>query len=377
MGLWTPPKRSIIKPPLKVLGVRQPAKARVTARLHARCHYRLLHRSGAVRAEGEAENIVTDAGLDQVAAYALLGYTYGVIDEFPIMAYFAVGTGNTTPAATDTTLDAEIARINDTYDTLTVVRTSAGVYELTNYFEVGYADGIGNLQEWAVSPIATADGTIFDRSLFSAPITKTSDDKLQAAVTLTITLTPTTATAGSFDIANAATARGSGSDTIAAHYLLIGGADGSDERTAWPDLSLFSSFAQGITGTTASASPIPAIGCLEARSSDQSAVTYVTDITSRTIGNLATIEDTPWDAYTPGSLTRTSGAMKFDTDEAAGITIEAIQIWGNSHANASFSRAYRVGYMCDFDAGSAFPKNAATPNGQSLTIGLPEPSWSR
>lgn len=116
--------------------------------------------------------------------------------------YAAVGTGSTTPAASQTGLTAEAARTNAGVSGQpdTTTRVSDGVYEIIRYREFSEAQVGGlNLTEWGWSPVGTAGNNLMSRELFrdsgGNPITLTlaTDQRLRLIYKTRITLSPVSA----------------------------------------------------------------------------------------------------------------------------------------------------------------------------------------
>lgn len=129
---------------------------------------------GALKDFREVENLIVSAGRDAIMER---------LDSAPTTAppsHMAIGTGAAAPAAGNTTLGAEVARV-----ALTSATSAAGVLTMV----ANYAAGVGTnaaLTEAGVLNAATT-GTLYSRATFAA-INKGANDTL--AITWTYTLTP-------------------------------------------------------------------------------------------------------------------------------------------------------------------------------------------
>lgn len=164
----------------------------------------VINQDGTVDKKGEHKNLILDQGLDQVAEYY-----YGQLS-----VYCAVGTGNTSPAASDVGLVAESARTNNY---LTSPTGSCGstwtdattvVYKRTYDFPKGTLNG--TYYEVGFSPIDVAGNNLFSRALFQvsgspAGVTVNSEQILRVVYELTVSISPSTSSAGTFDITNIGT----------------------------------------------------------------------------------------------------------------------------------------------------------------------------
>ncbi len=119
------------------------------------------------------DNIIVDAGFDFIAD--AIGLSTG---RPAAMSHIAVGTGITAAAATDTALEAEIARKAATY--AHTAGTKVFTFETT--FDPGEATGA--ITEAGVFN-AAAGGTMLDRVVF-AVINKGADDTLTQKFTFTM-----------------------------------------------------------------------------------------------------------------------------------------------------------------------------------------------
>ncbi len=141
----------------------------------------LIHaRTGLVKRRLHFRNLITNAGLDALAAGT------GISD---LINYLAVGTGSSEPSYTDTTLNAEIARTNSTggFADSDAMVGSGDLVEYwrrirTRVFTENQANG--NLAELGFFSAAQG-GTMWNRQLFRdelgnpTAITKTNEDQLR------------------------------------------------------------------------------------------------------------------------------------------------------------------------------------------------------
>jgi hypothetical protein len=148
----------------------------------------------AVDREGEQHNLILNA------AYDILIGQGGFLN---LHSYAAVGTGNTPPAATQTTLVNEVARTRrneggNTSGVYSIIYTgNPGVYDIQVTREFSEAEvGNRNLTEWGFSPSGTANATLMCRELFrdgsNTPIviTLASDQRLRLIYKIRVTLGP-------------------------------------------------------------------------------------------------------------------------------------------------------------------------------------------
>lgn len=115
---------------------------------------------GIVRRVLSFPNLIVDAGLDAI------GGTYSLRDLFD--GYLAVGTDGTAPAASQTSLGAEVGRTNNnggfTITTATGPSNEYWEHEVTRVFTEGEVDGV-NLAELGMFP-NDAGGPMANRQLF-------------------------------------------------------------------------------------------------------------------------------------------------------------------------------------------------------------------
>jgi len=142
------------------------------------------------------KNIITDAGLDAIGNGTQIG---------SLVNYLAVGTGSTTPAVSQTTLDTQLgARYNANGGFADVVSSEASYayWELERTRVIPTTDGNGNLTELALFSAATS-GTMWMRQLFrdevGDPTTIVKQSTQQLRVTYAWRIYPTL-TAGTSNI---------------------------------------------------------------------------------------------------------------------------------------------------------------------------------
>ena len=166
--------------------------------------WRLINRAGKTVDEGGGKNLLLNQGKDiamqKFRTYQ--NYSPYLVGWEQLLRYVAVGTGNSTPTATQTTLDAEVARTKNTLDNGSDngswTRISDGVHEFTLTRTFDYSEANGNLTEFGAA--TSSSGDLVTRALFedgsgnATVVTKTSDERLAIEYTLRFTLTPTTPT---------------------------------------------------------------------------------------------------------------------------------------------------------------------------------------
>jgi hypothetical protein len=150
--------------------------------IEGRFHVTRLHRTRGVTGEWEFPNLILNSGLDSLGGARSLSNA---------LTHLGVGTSNTTPAAGQTSLGAEVTRVNanggfaDAYSSGPDFAYSQLVR--TRLFD--FAQGNGNLTELGFFNASSA-GTMFNRALFldesdmPTTITKTSDDQLRIAYSI-------------------------------------------------------------------------------------------------------------------------------------------------------------------------------------------------
>ncbi len=130
---------------------------------HANLHIRIHDADGAVTQERVLHNIICQAGKNR-----LLAASGGA--ALSAFAYVAIGTGTTTPAATDTALQSEAARSPQQ----TPTNPSASVYQVQYAFGGGV--GTGAITEAGLFDAATG-GNLLARQTFAA-VNKGASDTL-------------------------------------------------------------------------------------------------------------------------------------------------------------------------------------------------------
>ena len=130
-----------------------------------------------------------------------------------LSSYAVVGTGSSTPAQTQTGLDAEVARTSTVAsgEIETIVDVGGGVFEITRVKQFSSAQvGGQNLTEWGWSPLSSAGANLATRELFrdanGNPVTLTLDPdqslRLIYKQQITIAPQPMVGQAGSFNLVN-------------------------------------------------------------------------------------------------------------------------------------------------------------------------------
>jgi hypothetical protein len=127
-------------------------------------HFTLTRRGpdGKVRQRLEFDNLITDLGLDQLVTSP--GYAYGFAYPF---AGCCVGTGNTTPAVTDTTLAAFLASTGggDQNGTVTYVAGPPAYWKDVLTYRFGTGVAAGNLTEIGIFPTNLNETSLGARAL--------------------------------------------------------------------------------------------------------------------------------------------------------------------------------------------------------------------
>lgn len=120
----------------------------------------VLGKEGVVKERREVKNVITDVGKAQVA-----GLINGVVTT--PFKYIAIGSGTTSPTASDTALEAEVKRKLATVD-----RVTTNVTNDTAYLEATFssADGLSGSMSITESGVFDADtgGNMLCRQTFSA-----------------------------------------------------------------------------------------------------------------------------------------------------------------------------------------------------------------
>lgn len=174
----------------------------------------LIDRQGRLAWDHQQHNLFLDSGLDRIGQ-SVGGASGTITNASGDLSQFAVGTGSTAPATSDTTLDSELARTatiaSGSFDG--VRRVADGVYEVERTFEFGFAQANGNLTEvgcgWGAGPANLwMRELIRDSGGTPITLTKTSDFLLRCKYILRFTLSPVVATPGSFAVAGWGTLNG-------------------------------------------------------------------------------------------------------------------------------------------------------------------------
>ncbi len=120
-------------------------------------------------------NLVVTAGKNMIAQRLAQVGNDGDI------TYLAVGTGSTTPAVGDTTLDTELDR-----NALATISASGNIVNITGFFGASEANGtlveLGLFGEAATG--ASGSGTMFNHAVINE--TKTSSETLTFDITITV-----------------------------------------------------------------------------------------------------------------------------------------------------------------------------------------------
>lgn len=120
----------------------------------------VLGKEGVVKERREVKNVITDVGKAQVA-----GLINGVVTT--PFKYIAIGSGTTSPTASDTALEAEVKRKLATVD-----RVTTNVTNDTAYLEATFssADGLSGSMSITEAGVFDADtgGNMLCRQTFSA-----------------------------------------------------------------------------------------------------------------------------------------------------------------------------------------------------------------
>jgi hypothetical protein len=135
----------------------------------------LLGPNGEVKQAGLHDNLITNDGLDHLAATFGLGCNPS--EQPDSMCWVAIGTDSTTESPADTALGTEIARqvIEE------AVPGGIGNFSFITTFPAG--TGTGAIVEAGILNAET-DGTLFDRATFAA-YNKGADDVLRVSFSIT------------------------------------------------------------------------------------------------------------------------------------------------------------------------------------------------
>lgn len=145
--------------------------------------YRLeVRRNGQLVQEAEFDNLITDYGLN------LFGGTSSIVQ------YARVGTGTSTPTATQTALDTQIASASTGSFASSATNEGVAPYRTTQTWTATFAQGavVGNITEIGVGTAATGNN-LFSRALIvdgngnPTSITLTSIDQLTVYYTVRVT----------------------------------------------------------------------------------------------------------------------------------------------------------------------------------------------
>jgi len=159
----------------------------------------------------EAENPIHNLVLNQTWDDLIAQYGF-----YWLTNYAAVGTGSSTPDATQTSLDAEVARTGTvpSGETEGAAYVSDGLFEISRVKQFDSSQvGGQNLTEWAWSPNSSSGANICVRELFrdsnGDPVTLTiaSDQSLRLIYKQQVTISPAPLTGQSisFDLTNVGT----------------------------------------------------------------------------------------------------------------------------------------------------------------------------
>ena len=117
----------------------------------------VLDKAGNVkRTYGGFSNIITDIGLQRLAATSDIG---------PVHNYCRVGTGNSTPVASNTQLDAQIAASAIQGDALVNNNLADGYHNIIFTYTFAVGAVVGNISELATAWGPTGQNNIFSRAL--------------------------------------------------------------------------------------------------------------------------------------------------------------------------------------------------------------------
>lgn len=171
----------------------------IPATVRGKINFELIDRQGKVKQSGECENLILDSGLNYIMT------STGLVS---MCNYIAVGTGSTAPAASQTTLTAEVARTGQTLGLISGTGSKwfgGGRFQQVFGVAFDYGEANGNLTEFGGS--ANPTGTLYTRALFKdgrgnpVVISKTSDTRLVLYYTLELQVSPIVATAATIAIA--------------------------------------------------------------------------------------------------------------------------------------------------------------------------------
>lgn len=149
--------------------------------LHGKLDVLLYDEFGNLKDERHFDNMIVDAGFEGVA-YRIAPHDGSITPNSP-WNFIAIGTGSVAPAASDTALVSELARLQDT----TAAYTTTSGKQLRLQISFGPGVGTGNVAESGLFNAGTG-GDMLARQTFAA-ISKGASDTL--TVTWTITLSST------------------------------------------------------------------------------------------------------------------------------------------------------------------------------------------
>jgi len=306
-------------PKVRVLGERRPPAPKQHVRMLGpqEMFWQIIEGNDVVReAESPVHNIVLTNSLDLAASYGFTGQAN----------YAVVGTGSSTPAASQTGLDNEVARTNYLPDgeTVTVTRNADGDYTFQVVREFTEAEvGGQNLTEWGFSGGGTAGNNLMSRELFrdgsGNPITITlaSDQKLRLIYATRFTVGPVTATATDLTI--------SGYGTVSGKSIAFKSASIFGLTQGAVDIYTADMVAKASNGTPFSRY-IPSgdpgyelnLYLMFWITSSLYTADYNTNAAAQSAGTMRSIDDgnLPFNAYTSGSYQRTISSALFGTTEA-------------------------------------------------------------
>lgn len=277
----------------------------------------------------EFPNMVVDAGLD-----------YAATGRLDFLTYIGVGTSNLAPAATQTDLQAPLARTNSTTNVPTpseqglAADSTHWFYRVTRQFTAAQANG--NLAEVGVFSAATG-GTMFARNLFQdvggnpTVVTKTSEFELRVTYERRIYF-------NAADVVYQATIGGVANVDVTARPW------GINSSGSWGEALILGETSAGVYGSLMSADVTALLDRTSAGNPPPPAVSY--GITGRTHA-----------AYVPGTYYR-DGTLEWDA------TV------GND-TGINFVRTYNHAYQHFFPS-----QPLAKTNTQKLVVNIRK-SWGR
>ncbi len=295
--------------------------------------WQVLDRRGRVVQEGETHNLILDRAYnDGIAAFGFLGITSVAV----------VGTGSTTPAATDTLMAAEVARTNTipSGESDSYTRVADGDYEITRVRQFTAAQvGGQNLTEFGWSGSSTANDPVEVRELFrdagGTPITVSPgvDQELRLIYKMAVSFRPVVAQSVAIPITNLG--------TINAQFVLnptktIG------EGNGWADLWLLDNIAKG------SFNHVNSYDDIYFFAGDAPPVASYGD-TGEVSGNFWSVMPSVA-AYTSGDRKRTMNTITMQTGDA----LFTHKVWGIGNNRYQYKQ---MQYRIVLDAASQFTKD--------------------